>query len=122
MRTIQDTQIMAKALRDELSHRDMALSHGECLKIVARQFGQANWNVFAAKLDDADPAGTGAALAGSSALPLLVGWTFEGARLDYEAGVDTGMRHGSSHPALIRSHFSVEGPTSARTRNGLALS
>ena len=40
---------MAKALRGALAERDIALSHAQCLDLVARQLGFADWNVLAAR-------------------------------------------------------------------------
>lgn len=42
---------MAKALRGALAERDIALSHAQCLDLVARQFGLTDWNVLAARLE-----------------------------------------------------------------------
>lgn len=50
MRTYLQSKAMAKSLRDELAAMNIALSHGECLEIVAKQFGFAGWNVLASKL------------------------------------------------------------------------
>ena len=50
MRTFQDAKTIAKSLRTSLAARGMALSHGECLEIVAQQFGFAEWNILAAAL------------------------------------------------------------------------
>ena len=112
MRTFRDAKVMAKALREELARRNVALSHGECLDIVARQFGLDNWNILAAKLEGATPPET-------AALLLPVGWAFEGPRLDYDVGVDTEMRYSSGRPALIRSRFSIDHPIHAQSRNSL---
>jgi hypothetical protein len=46
---------MAKSLRDSLSGKGLRVSHGECLEIVARQFGFADWNTLSPKLTDAHP-------------------------------------------------------------------
>lgn len=51
MSTLTDAKAMAKSLRDAMAGRKIALSHGECLEIVARQFGFADWNTASAKLD-----------------------------------------------------------------------
>jgi hypothetical protein len=118
MRTFQDVKIMARTLREELSRREVALSHGECLDIVARQFGLGNWNVAAAKLGSATPLSAVPAIAKVATLPLPAGWVFEGSRLDYDVGVDVAMRRGSGHPALIRS-FPGNDPNHTRTWNGL---
>ncbi|HTN95520.1 MAG TPA: glyoxalase superfamily protein, partial [Nordella sp.] len=41
MRDYRDAKAMAKALREALADRDMAITHSEALEIVARQFGLA---------------------------------------------------------------------------------
>lgn len=49
-----DPKIMAKALRAELRARfGVEVTHGECLEIVAKQHGVADWNVLAARGTDA---------------------------------------------------------------------
>jgi catechol 2,3-dioxygenase-like lactoylglutathione lyase family enzyme len=50
MRTFLQAKAMAKSLRESLAAKDVSLSHGECLEIVARQFGFGGWNVLAAKI------------------------------------------------------------------------
>ncbi|MEN3615108.1 glyoxalase superfamily protein [Plantactinospora sp. ZYX-F-223] len=41
---------MARALRGELRGRfDLAVTHSECLEIIARQHGVDNWNILAAR-------------------------------------------------------------------------
>ena len=54
MRSFTDAKAMARSLRSALVDKKVELSHGECLDIVARQFGLDNWNVLAAKIDAAD--------------------------------------------------------------------
>jgi uncharacterized glyoxalase superfamily protein PhnB len=54
MRSFTDAKAMARSLRSALGDKKVELSHGECLDIVARQFGLDNWNVLAAKIDAAD--------------------------------------------------------------------
>jgi hypothetical protein len=59
MLTHKDAKSMAKSLRDALGSRNVQLSHSDCLEIVARQFGLADWNTLAAKSSrevDAAPA------------------------------------------------------------------
>lgn len=51
MRTCKDAKAMAKSLRDSLAARAVLLSHSECLEIVAKQFGFADWNTLSARLD-----------------------------------------------------------------------
>lgn len=50
MFTQKNAKTMAKSLRDFLVGRNVSLSHGTCLEIVARQFGFADWNTLSAKL------------------------------------------------------------------------
>ena len=50
MRTYLQSKAMAKSLRESLAAKNLSLSHGECLEIVAQQFGFGNWNVLAAKI------------------------------------------------------------------------
>jgi uncharacterized glyoxalase superfamily protein PhnB len=49
MRTFRDAKTMAKSLRAEVPD----LSHSQTLEIVAKQFGFDNWNILAAKIEDA---------------------------------------------------------------------
>jgi len=51
MRTYMQAKAMAKSLRESLAVKNVSLSHGECLEIVAQQFGFGNWNVLAAKIE-----------------------------------------------------------------------
>ncbi len=51
MRSFTDAKAMARALRSVLCEKKVELSHGECLDIVARQFGLDNWNVLSARID-----------------------------------------------------------------------
>jgi catechol 2,3-dioxygenase-like lactoylglutathione lyase family enzyme len=50
MRTYLQSKAMAKSLRDDLAAKNVALSHSECLEIVARQFGFGDWNTLASKI------------------------------------------------------------------------
>lgn len=50
MRTYTDAKAMAKSLRNSLAAKGISLSHSECLEMVAKQFGFADWNLLAAKL------------------------------------------------------------------------
>lgn len=56
MPTCKHPKAMAKSLRGSLAARSVSLSHSECLEIVAKQFGFADWNTLSAKFDvDSDP-------------------------------------------------------------------
>lgn len=54
MHTFMDAKLMAKLLRQGLADRSIDLSHSECLELVARQFGVANWNILSARIEGAD--------------------------------------------------------------------
>lgn len=41
---------MAKALRENLSARQIDLSHSECLELIAKQFGMKDWNRLSAAI------------------------------------------------------------------------
>ncbi|PZF85724.1 glyoxalase superfamily protein [Jiangella anatolica] len=88
MRTFRDAKTMAKTLRTELgARRGVELTHGECLEIVARQFGFDDWNVLAAKtaeLATIDGDGSaGAWGARTSTIPVLRVFSVEKAREFY---------------------------------------
>jgi catechol 2,3-dioxygenase-like lactoylglutathione lyase family enzyme len=51
MRTPLEAKAMAKSLRAALAAKNVTLSHGECLEIVAKQFGFSEWNMLSAKID-----------------------------------------------------------------------
>jgi predicted enzyme related to lactoylglutathione lyase len=46
---------MARALRDNLAARSIAISHSDALELIAAQFECADWNVLAAKIESAQP-------------------------------------------------------------------
>ncbi len=51
MRTHREAKAMAKSLRACLAEKNVTVSHGECLEMVARQFGFSEWNVMAGMLE-----------------------------------------------------------------------
>jgi hypothetical protein len=69
MRTALDAKAMAKSIRQSLADRNVEISHGEALEIVARQFGFENWNIFAAKLELLGAAASATAF--EQAIPIL---------------------------------------------------
>lgn len=75
MRSFTDAKAMARALRTSLAEKQIALSHSDCLEIVAHQFDAENWNVLAAKIDAAQTgtraAGAHEAVRFSDAIPIL---------------------------------------------------
>lgn len=51
MHSFMDSKLMAKLLRQGLAERGVDLSHSDCLELVARQFGVANWNILSARIE-----------------------------------------------------------------------
>lgn len=54
MRSFMDAKAMAKSLRQALAERKIELSHSDCLDVVSRQFGLANWNTLSALIGGAN--------------------------------------------------------------------
>jgi hypothetical protein len=108
MRTFRDAKTMAKALRQGLNERGIALTHSDCLELVARQFGFQDWNILAARISDG---GTPQA-----ALRLPEGWIAGGSKPEhYEMGVDSGM---PGSPALIRCKYDADDPAYLSAEKG----
>lgn len=95
MNTYLDAKTMAKTLRKSLSARQFNLSHSDCLELVAQQFGLANWNMLAAKID----------IANIDQLRLPTDWLITGQTntSHYQLGLDPEM----TNTVLIRSRFST---------------
>jgi hypothetical protein len=95
MRTYLDAKLMAKTLRDALAQKSIPLSHSETLEIVAQQFGLADWNILAAKLNqDVQPA----------ELPLPQFWEKGGRNPEYyQMGVAQGETWLDQPVAIIQS-------------------
>lgn len=112
MRTYQDAKTIAKSLRASLAARGVALGHGECLEIVAQQFGFVEWNVLAAKLasESARPDGGFNAISMLPAVPVLRVDSLAEARPFYDGFLD------------FRGDWGEKGSTYAIiTRSGLEL-
>jgi hypothetical protein len=73
MRTFRDAKAMAKSLRTALAAKNLDLSHGECLDIVATQFELENWNVLSAKIEGtaAGPKSAAGSIQLKRAIPIL---------------------------------------------------
>ncbi|MCV9939417.1 glyoxalase superfamily protein [Boseaceae bacterium BT-24-1] len=95
MRSFMDAKAMAKSLRQALAERKVEVSHSDCLELVSRQFGLANWNTLSALIDDA---------ADQRALPMPQGWMVSGSheKNQYRLGIDPDL----PGVALIESRFS----------------
>jgi len=95
MRSFLDAKVMAKSLRDDLAKRDVRLAHGDCLELVAHQFGAADWNTLAARIT--------AATSDARELVLPQGWIVTGHTelTNYRLGLDPVL----PGVALIESRF-----------------
>nr|WP_314898668.1 glyoxalase superfamily protein [uncultured Deefgea sp.] len=95
MRSYLDAELMAKTLREALAQKQITLSHGETLEIVAQQFGFADWNILAAKINPSS------APSQDSILP--EGWTTWGnAAQCYDMGIDPDLLRNGQKVAVIR--------------------
>lgn len=104
VRTFKDAKLMAKVLREAVAVRDVEISHGTALEIVARQFGYENWNILAARIG-AEDCGTGEAQAGvmmQPAIPIFRIFSVEKAMEFYQGfmgfSVDWEHRFGDGFP------------------------
>ena len=96
MLTIRNAKSMAKALEASLSNKNVSLSHGECLDIVARQLGLKDWNVLSAKVRRQEAAALRRAVE-------LKDWFFLSEYpLDYDHGIDEDTGLSGQCSALIR--------------------
>ena len=84
MRSFMDAKAMAKSLRHALAERKLELSHSDCLDIVSRQFGLANWNTLSALIEGATA---------DHSLIMPRGWTVwgNGDSERYRLGLDPGF-------------------------------
>lgn len=71
MRDHRDAKAMAKAMREMLAEREVAITHSEALEIVARQFGLANWNILSAKILAEGASSTPDGIAFQQAVPII---------------------------------------------------
>jgi hypothetical protein len=56
MRDYRDAKTMAKGLRRSLAELGTELTHSQSLELIAQAFGYDNWNILAAKIEEARPA------------------------------------------------------------------
>ena len=51
MRDFRDAKAMARSLREGLGQKGCALTHTDCLELIARSFGLKDWHVLAAMIE-----------------------------------------------------------------------
>jgi len=106
MNTYREAKHMAKVLEGILRERSVAVSHGETLNIVARQFGLNDWNTLSARIKRAE---------GSDArrMQALLSWDFVGEHpTEFDFGLDEDPHGSGRRAALIR--YSGAKPTRYR--------
>lgn len=54
MRDFRDAKAMAHSLRDALKAKAVETTHSECLELIAKAFGNENWNILSAKIEAAE--------------------------------------------------------------------
>ena len=100
-----DAKAMAKTLRLELEARQMTLSHGACLEVVAKQHGYRDWNTMSAAVTGPVPTPTRV----PALLPLPRGWELVGWGKDtYDAGLLAGTAPDGGSAIYIGSKPNVE--------------
>ncbi|WP_050631037.1 glyoxalase superfamily protein [Bradyrhizobium viridifuturi] len=55
MRDFRDAKAMAQTLRETLGAKSIPLTHSDSLELIARLFGQRDWNTLAARIQAAGP-------------------------------------------------------------------
>lgn len=73
MRSFRDAKTMAKTLREALAAQSLDIPHSLALELVAKQFGLADWNTLAARVDaePAKPGGEPDGIAIRPAIPVI---------------------------------------------------
>ncbi len=99
MRTYLQAKAMATSLRESLHAHGAPLSLDQCLEIVARQFGFADWSILAAKIRMADrPAGVARTIDLPSPIPILKVASLDLARPFYIDYLGFGIDWGDESP------------------------
>lgn len=96
MHTYRDAKRMAKILESSLHAKNVDISHGESLNLIAKQFGLDDWNVLSAKIKQAEASD-------ARRMQALHSWDFLGEHpTEFDYGVDDNARGSGRRAALIR--------------------
>ena len=96
MNSYKDAKHMAKVLEETLRERNVAVSHGEALNIVARQFGLNDWNTLSARIKNDERSG-------ARRMQALQCWDFIGEHpTEFDFGLDENARNSERRAAVIR--------------------
>lgn len=100
MPDFRQAKTMAKLLRQGLGKRQIIITHSDSLEMVAQQFGYANWNVLAARIDQND---------NTAELKVPKNWKITGKSHHlYQCGIDPVRKDGT---ALIHHKSDDDCPT-----------
>lgn len=96
MHTYRDAKRMAKVLVSSLREKNVDISHGESLNIIAKQFGLADWNTLSARIKRAEASDL-------RRVQALQSWEFVGQHpTEFDYGVDPNALGSGRRAALIR--------------------
>lgn len=95
---------MAKVLESSLREKNVDISHGESLNIIAKQFGLDDWNTLSASIKRAEASD-------ARHMQALQSWDFVGEHpTEFDYGIDEGLSrsHRDTPPVVYeRSLFNV---------------
>lgn len=96
MHTYRDAKRMAKVLESSLREKNVDISHGESLNIVAKQFGLDDWNTLSARIKRDE-------IASTRRLQALKAWDFIGEHpTEFDYGLDENAFGSGRKAAIIR--------------------
>ncbi|UHS56296.1 glyoxalase superfamily protein [Agrobacterium vaccinii] len=96
MHTYRDAKRMAKVLESSLREKNVDISHGESLNIIAKQFGLDDWNILAARIKRAEASD-------ARRMQALQSWDFVGEHpTEFDYGADESAPGSGRRAALIR--------------------
>ncbi|KAA3505412.1 hypothetical protein HGO34_26530 [Agrobacterium vitis] len=96
MHTYRDAKRMAKVLESSLREKNVDISHGESLNIIAKQFGLDDWNTLSARIKRTEASD-------ARRMQALQSWDFVGEHpTEFDYGVDDNALGSGRRAALIR--------------------
>lgn len=96
MHLYRDAKRMAKVLESSLRQKNVDISHGESLDIIAKQFGLDDWNTLSARIKRAEASD-------ARRMQALQSWDFVGEHpTEFDYGIDENAIASGRRAALIR--------------------
>ena len=105
MRDFRDAKLMAKELRAALAARGVDLGHGETLELVARQFGERDWNTLSAAIGAAP---SDSSMVVSEVIPILRIFDVGKAREFYEGFLGFKMNWEHRYSPVLPLYAEIE--------------